>query len=331
MPPGLVQNNGESWIDLDGGYGLQPALLRMSNLKRSAVNLPVEILGQIFTTACYGKSKEEIDYWGQPRGHRRVRSAIGGTCSYWRDVSLQVAQLWSVIYIKHSNAQDFPNRPLLDIELERSGSFLLDLHVNASDLDASSGFPQLIMDLGHKCRSMNLVLIFTGSGIGHRSALDVITQLPALEKLAWRYPNPTPFSPASIEGLPKISFPCLAEMEIEGPPPAIFLQHLAFPSLQVLHLRMYQPRAPHGFPSPQSVQCLTSLQSISLFDFHTSLETNPASMDAFLDAVCTLPRLEDIYSTDTIGSEWVFRLKNAPALKRVWMRPEGDAEGVPDF
>ncbi|KAF8278317.1 hypothetical protein DL93DRAFT_1657127, partial [Clavulina sp. PMI_390] len=134
----------------------------MSNMERPVVNLPVEILGQIFTTACYGRSKEEIDYWGQPRGYRQVRSTIGITCSYWREVSLQTAQLWSVIYIKHSNGQDFPNRPLLDIELERSGSCLLDLHVNASDPDTSSGFPQLIVDLGRKCRSMNLVLIFTG-------------------------------------------------------------------------------------------------------------------------------------------------------------------------
>lgn len=117
---------------------LRARRLHAINLRRPAVALPPEILGDIFLYAC-------LDYLTQfdvYKHHDAVKSfkpptarySIASVCYRWRQVAVSTSALWSSIFI-HSTAlrRVVPRLPLLVLELARSGNRPLDLTIQCSD------------------------------------------------------------------------------------------------------------------------------------------------------------------------------------------------------
>lgn len=117
------------------------ALLSAQNSHNPAINLPAEILVDIFRLSCLSIAEEDLPDTdvSYELFTRLTRTAIASTCSHWRNVILHDSLMWRFI---HRPPKSWPPRetpPIFDnitSEIKRCGerTLFLDLETKQSDI-----------------------------------------------------------------------------------------------------------------------------------------------------------------------------------------------------
>lgn len=162
------------------------SLLAVST-QRSAVNLPPEILGEIFTT--YISLPSSTALWEDSNVLSGVRGdspiILGQICSYWRSVVLSMPLLWSSIYVECPTPDHID---LVRMWLERAGTCPLDLclrdWLDSSNRGCSEGTEAILkmfVEKSRQWRTLDFVIELRESSI-----LDALewNALPNLEGAA---------------------------------------------------------------------------------------------------------------------------------------------------